>query len=254
MDHKPDIIDDKPTPFVEHFRELRNRIAVIVLSLVVCFGLTISFAGEIYQFLVQPLADAMPGENRRLIYTGLTETFFTYVKLGFFSSFILAFPIVAYQIYAFIAPGLYKKERKVMLPFMLLSPALFVLGAAMAYYMIFPMAWGFFLSFESVGLDGDLPIQLEARVSEYLSLVTSIIIAFGVAFQLPVVLILLARVGFISADSLRKKRKYALIGIVTLAAVVTPPDVISQIGLAIPLLLLYEISIIACAAIEKEKE
>jgi sec-independent protein translocase protein TatC len=252
---KPDILeDDEKTGLVEHFRELKRRITFIALTLIIGAGVGYAFSEEVFQFLLVPLADAMPGEGRRLIYTGLGEGFITYIKLSFFTAFIITFPVIAYHLYAFIAPGLYKKERKVFYPFLIMTPVLFGAGAAMAYYFIFPLAMPFFLGFENLGVDGDVPIQLEARVSEYLSLVINIILAFGVAFQMPVVLILLARVGFVTSNGLRKKRKYALVGVLILAAVVTPPDVISQIGLAIPLLLLYEISIVACGLIEKEKE
>ena len=237
-------------PLIEHVRELRNRLLFTVLVLIISFSVCYLYVEDIYQFLVSPLAEA---GNKRMIFTGLTEAFFTYIKLSFTAGFIISLPIIIWQIYAFIAPGLYLKEKKVALPLVICSPALFVLGAAMAYYFIFPMAWKFFLSFEMAVGDGYLPIQLEARISEYLSLVTRLVMAFGLAFQLPVVLILMAKAGFVSAKSLAKKRKYALVGIVTLAAIITPPDVISQIGLALPLLLLYEFSVIACRFIEKEK-
>ncbi len=245
-------IGQENVQIIEHLRELRTRLVWSVVAVLAAFFISFAFAGDIYQFLVAPLAEAYGGaEGRRLIFTGLAEAFFTYMKLSLYMAFILAFPIIAWQVYAFVAPGLYKNERGVLLPFLLAAPVLFFLGAAMAYYFIFPLAWQFFLGFEMPANPDGLPIQLEARVSEYLALVMRLIIAFGLAFQLPVVIMLLARAGFATSKGLRKKWKYALVGIVTLAAVITPPDVISQIGLAIPLLLLYELSIYGCKYVEK---
>jgi sec-independent protein translocase protein TatC len=240
-------------PLMEHIIELRTRLIYSVISLAVAFGICFYFAEPIYAFLVEPLAAAYPDpSSRRMIYTGLAEAFVTYMKLGLFGGIFLAFPVIAFQLYRFIAPGLYKRERFVVLPFLLAAPVLFLMGAALAYFFVIPMAWKFFLGFEHTAVQGmGLPIMLEARVGEYLSLTMHVLIAFGAAFQLPVVLTLMARAGFVKAEALGRYRKYALLAIVTLSAVITPPDVFSQIGLSIPLYLLYELSIISCRMMER---
>ena len=246
-------IDDKEMPLLDHLVELRNRLMYAVGALFVMFLVCYYFASDIYAFLVQPLADELEGDNRRLIYTGLAEVFFTYIKVAFFAALFISFPIIATQFYMFVAPGLYRNERHAFLPFLIATPVLFFLGGAMVYYAIMPLAWKFFLSFEAPGGAGMLPIQLEAKVGEYLGLVMKLIFAFGLAFQVPVALTLLAKAGIVSAQGLARKRKYAIVVIFVAAALITPPDVISQVGLALPILVLYELSVYLARIVERRR-
>lgn len=242
-------------PLIAHLRELKRRLMWVVLVFAIASGVAYLFAGHIYQFLLEPLNIAY-GENsgRRLIYTSLSEAFFTYMRLALFGGAFVAVPFAAWQVYLFMAPGLYANEKKIAIPYLLISPILFITGAALAYYFVFPLAWEFFLSFETLGEPGTkLPIQLEARVSDYLSTSMQFIMGFGIAFQLPIILTLLAHVGIIEAKHLQKQRRIAIVIIFVVAAILTPPDIISQICLAIPLIILYEISVFACKRIEKSK-
>tara|TARA_Y100000590_G_C15707647_1_gene1009209 strand:+ start:891 stop:1655 length:765 start_codon:yes stop_codon:yes gene_type:complete len=247
---------NKKSSFVDHLTELRSRLLKSFIYLLIFFIISYFFAENIYTFLVQPYTDAVKDDeiNRRLIFTALHETFITYLKLAFFTSFFITSPIILMQIWKFVAPGLYKNEKMALLPYLIATPTLFLLGGMLVYYLVMPLAIKFFLSFETTSQLGALPIQLEAKVNEYLSLIMRLIFAFGLSFQLPVLLSLLARVGFIDSQYLKKRRKYVVVIIFIVAAILTPPDPITQIGLGIPLLILYELSILAVKVIEKKKE
>jgi sec-independent protein translocase protein TatC len=240
-------------PLLAHLAELRRRILYAFAAVVLAFPLYVLFAPQIYAFLVHPLMEALPaGKSERLIYTSLPEAFTTYISLGVLSSLFIAFPVVAWQIWNFVAPGLYRQERRVLLPFLASSPLLFAAGAALAYFFAMPLAYSFFLSFEQLlSTPGTLPLQLEARVSQYATLSLQIMFAFGLCFQLPVILVLLAHAGLVTAAQLTAIRKYMVVVILIVAAILTPPDIISQLGLSVPLISLYELSILVIRRLER---
>ena len=241
--------------FTSHFIELQSRLIKSILLIFILFVISYIFAEEIYSFLVEPYANAVKNDlnSRRLIFTALHETFISYLKVAFFAAFFLGSPVLIIQIYKFIAPGLYKNEKKALLPYLISTPILFLFGGLLVYYLVMPLAIKFFLSFETIGSNSSLPIQLEAKVNEYLSLIMRLIFAFGISFQLPVLLNLLARIGVVNSNYLKKRRRYVVVIIFALAAILTPPDPITQVGLAIPLLLLYELSIITVKLTENKK-
>ena len=246
----------KEASFVDHLVELRSRLIKSIIFVFIFFVISYTFAENIYNFLVQPYADAVKDDNidRRLIFTALHETFITYLKVAFFAAIFIGSPVVITQIWKFIAQGLYKNEKKALLPYLIATPTLFLLGGMLVYYLVMPLAIKFFLSFETTAQINSLPIQLEAKVNEYLSLIMRLIFAFGLSFQLPVLLSLLARVGFVDSEYLKKRRRYVIVIIFAVAAILTPPDPITQIGLGIPLLILYELSILSVRLIEKNKK
>ncbi len=247
-------IESTKAPLLEHLVELRKRIIYSLLAFAFAFVICFYFSKPIYAFLTEPLAHALAGHpNHHLIYTAVYETFFTYVKVGMFAGICLSFPIIAGQIWMFVAPGLYKNERHAFLPFLIASPALFLIGASFVFYVMLPYALKFFLGYETPGTANTLGIELQAKVSDYLDFVTTLIFAFGLTFQMPVLLALLGRVGIVSAAMLRKVRRYAIVGIFALAAVLTPPDLFSMVSLALPLTLLYEVSIWCVALIERRR-
>lgn len=260
QDQRPDIIEDEVeqsrAPLLDHLIELRNRLIWSIVALAVGGLICFFFAEPLYNFLLNPLvyeAQVARGQTDfELIYTAPLEVFFVRLKLALFAGLFLSFPIIAWQLYAFIAPGLYKNEKGAFLPFLVAAPALFSLGAAFVYVLMLPLLSRFALGFEQLGGDGIAAIVPQIKVSEYLSLVMALMIAFGLSFQLPVILSLLARAGIIGSDTLRAGRKYALVGILAVAAVFTPPDIISQIMLTVPVYGLYEISIWIAKSIEKQ--
>ena len=241
-------------PLLDHLIELRNRLMWSAAAILVAFLASYQFKETIYRFLAHPLAKLMEGQTgRQMIFTGLTEAFFTYVKVSFWAACCIAFPVVAMQIWKFVAPGLYKNERRAFLPYLCATPILFIMGASLAYFVVIPYAFRFFLSFETPGGPDVLPIVAEPKVNEYLSLVMTLLLAFGVAFQLPVLLTLMARAGIITSQGLIEKWRYAAVGMFGVAAVLTPPDVVSQCSLAIPLIGLYFLSILSCRWVEKQR-
>ena len=254
--NQEDDIESSRAPLISHLIELRDRLKWAVVFFFLSFCTCYYFAGDIYNFLVNPLYNIYLEkgiENPRMIYTALTEAFFTFLKVSFYGALFISFPVIALQIYKFAAPGLYKDEKQAFLPFLIATPILFGLGASLVYYFIFPLAWRFFLGFQTSAIETGMSIELEAKVNEYLSLVLKLMFAFGLAFQIPVALTLLSRAGIVSSEDLKKRRKYAIVIAFLLAAILTPPDLISQIGLGIPIVILFEISIILAKFFEKKK-
>ena len=251
-------IQDKPQPLIEHLMELRTRliwsIAAFFIAFIVCF----IFAKHIFNYLVYPYKLAVSWahldvEKAQLIYTAPQEFFFTQVKVAMFGGLVIAFPIIAAQIYKFVAPGLYKNERQAFLPFLIASPILFLMGGALVYFFFTPMVMWFFLSMQQAPGHDEVAISLLPKVSEYLSLIMTLVFSFGLVFQLPVITTLLARVGLLTSQWLAEKRKFAIVLAFVVAAVLTPPDPMSQIGLALPTILLYEISIYAARLVERQR-
>jgi sec-independent protein translocase protein TatC len=243
MSEPADEIDASRAPLLDHLIELRQRLVRCVVALLLAFGVCFYFSEHIFSFLVVPLKEAFGDGNGRLVYTKLYEAFFVQVKVSIFAAFCLSFPIIANQMWAFVAPGLYRKEKRALLPFILATPVLFTAGAALAYYVVMPTAFHFFLQFQ--GESGGLEVEALPSTDAYLSLVMQFILAFGISFLLPVLLMLLNRAGIVSRAQLVSMRRYMIVAAFIVAAVLTPPDVVSQLMLAVPLILLYELSIVA---------
>jgi sec-independent protein translocase protein TatC len=262
-----DEIDDTTAPLIEHLAELRTRIIYALLAFVVAMVACFAIAGPIFNFLAAPIAERLiaHGQRPELIFTGLQQGFMTQVRISAFGGFVAAFPIIAYQLWRFVAPGLYRREKRAFLPFLLASPLLFAAGAIFAFYVVLPIAFDFFLSFQQFGAesltpgstaaeDSELRIQFLGTINEYLGLTMKFIIAFGLCFQLPALLTLMGKAGLVSAAGLAGFRRYAIVGILTIAAIATPPDVTSQLILFAAVYPLYEVSILLIRRIERRRE
>lgn len=247
--------DDYKMPLMEHLIELRKRMMWSFLAFGIITSVAMVFASDIFNFLARPLTEVfqhVPGP-KTMIYTMLYEKFFTNIKVGLWTGFFLSFPIFAIQVWKFVAPGLYKKEQRAFLPFLIATPILFFAGGAFVYYFVMPVAWRFFAEFEQMGTATEITVTMMPKVNEYLSLVMKLIFAFGICFQTPVLLGLLSRAGLASAQGLAKGRRYAIVIIFVIAAVITPPDIISQLALAIPMCILYEVGILIAKGIERQR-
>lgn len=245
-------VDESTAPLIDHLIELRNRLLWSVVALAIAFGGCLYFATEIFEFLVRPLRAAFPAGEGRLVYTQLYEAFFVEIKVAVFGAFVIAFPIIANQIWLFVAPGLYKNERRAFLPFLLATPVLFTMGAALAYYVVMPTAFRFFLGYQ--GEIGGLEQEALPAVGQYLSLVMRFILAFGIAFLLPVLMLLLNRAGIVDRKQLAGARKYVVVGAFIVAAIFTPPDPITQLMLGVPLWLLFEITLVIIRITERRRK
>ncbi|MCZ7469700.1 MULTISPECIES: twin-arginine translocase subunit TatC [Rhizobium/Agrobacterium group] len=250
--------EDKPQPLIEHLMELRTRLIWSLGAFFIAFIACFAVAKHLFNLLVIPykwavLWAGLDVTKSSLIYTAPQEFFFTQIKVAMFGAMVISFPVIASQLYKFVAPGLYKNERAAFLPFLIASPILFLIGAALVYFFFTPMVMWFFLAMQQLPEDGEVAISLMPKVSEYLSLIMTLVLSFGLVFQLPVVTTLLARVGILTSDWLREKRKFAIVMAFVVAAVLTPPDPMSQIGLALPAIILYEISIYMARLVERKR-
>lgn len=250
-----DYINASKAPLLDHLIELRSRLIKVLAAVLLAFLVCFYFSSDIFNILIIPYERAAGDPaNARLIFTAPQEYFFTKVRIGFFGGITFAFPIIAHQLYAFVAPGLYKNERNAFLPFLVATPVLFILGGLMVFFFVMPAMLHFFLSMQQTGGNGRAAIELLPRVSEYLNLVTAMIFAFGLVFQLPVVMTLLGQAGLITVADLKSWRRYAFVLTFVVAAVLTPPDPLSQVLLAVPTYLLYEASIVAVWAMGRKRE